>query len=177
MIKTVLATTTCYQTVEELRFKLALKTIKLTRQKNYSVIIIDSSPNPDIADAFRNMDAMVFPETIRGMAASRRLACFYALNCLLFELKCQEGVVLWLEPEKRGLIRLIPLIVRPIAERQAKIVIAKRTQSSWRTYPEFQQISEQGANKAYAEATGREDYDPFFGPVAFSSESLRQAFL
>lgn len=173
-MNTVLLTTTFYKSTDELRFKLACQTIQKAVNADYPMVIIDSSRYTEIAEEFVRLGAIVYPQTLDGMGASRRQAFYHALHYLRFELKSQEGIVLWLEPEKYDLIRSIPQIIKPIESGQAKIAIAKRSPESWQTYPDFQQESERKANRAYEEATGRQGFDPMFGVVAFLARILHK---
>ena len=48
------------------------------------------------------------------------------------------------------------------------IVIPRRSEASWQTWPKFQRESEKNANKRYNEIFGTDNVDVMFGPVAFS---------
>lgn len=165
MPEVVVVTTTFYGSTAEPRFGLTCKTIELARQAGRVVVVVDGSPDPSIADTFRALGALVFPQEKPGMGASRRQAFGCAIQHLR-DIGEPKGVVFWTEPEKHDIIRFIPEIVEPL-ESGALVVIPNRSQASWKTYPEFQVVSEQAANAAYARHTGREGYDPMFGPVAF----------
>ena len=188
-MQTVIATTTFYGNIEncemdKLRFGLTCKTIKKARNTNRQIIIVNGSPNPKIAETMKELGALVYPETLKGMGASRRLAFFYALHKLFFNkvdgndpfrmVYPGNGIIIWIEPEKTGMIQLIPKLTEPIMAGVADIVIMKRSEKSFQTYPAFQVKSEKKANKAYEEATSRKGYDPMSGPVAFKASVLQK---
>jgi len=173
-MQTVIATTTFYKDTDDIRFKLACQTIKKAQKSEYPIVIVDGSLNPSIAKKFSELSAIVFPETIKGMGPSRRLSFFYALHHLLFTMSRGDGIILWIEPEKDDVVRLIPEIIFQIECKQADISIMKRSEKSWQTYPRFQQDSEKKANAAYEKATGRIGHDPMSGPVAFLASVLQK---
>ncbi|OGY47721.1 MAG: hypothetical protein A2840_01010 [Candidatus Buchananbacteria bacterium RIFCSPHIGHO2_01_FULL_47_11b] len=175
----ILVTTTFYKNIEELRFQLVCRTIDQAVSAGYPIVVVDGSPDLRIAKKLSDTGAIVFPEILRGMAASRRQAIFCALNHCYFNLGDSqvETAIVWLEPEKYDIVRFIPQIVEPIQRGDAMVVIPKRSEQSWQTYPEFQQISEQQANAAYTAATGRHGFDPMFGPMAFRADELAMMLL
>jgi len=172
----IIVTTTFYKNTNNLRFQLACNTIRNAQESGYPIVVVDGSPDPLIAKTFSELGANVFPETIRGMGSSRRLAFVYALRCLWLADQ-KEGIIVWIEPEKDDVIRLIDNIVAPIQSGKADISIMKRSDKSLQTYPNFQQESEKIANTAYEKATGRIGYDPMSGPVAFLVSVLQKYFL
>ena len=62
MKNTVVVTTTFYKDVNQLRFQLACQMITKARIAGYPVIVVDGSPNPAIANRFRELGAVVYPE-------------------------------------------------------------------------------------------------------------------
>lgn len=170
----VIGTTTFYQSIHDLRFFFTLLTVTLARGNGYVTIVVDNSPDPNVALCLRQAGAFVFEQERAGMGSSRRqviLTCeFYSAERL-----GAEPIILWLEPEKYDLIRFIPEIVKPITEGKAKIVYPSRTDASWATYPEYQIISEKAANAVYEQVTGRK-IDVMFGPVAFSPSEVKWFF-
>jgi hypothetical protein len=63
-------------------------------------------------------------------------------------------VIVWLEPEKSDLIRFIPDIVKPILKDVADIVVPKRSDKSWQTYPSYLRDLEADAHKMFCELSG-----------------------
>lgn len=171
----VVATTTFYRNLSDLRCLLTIELIKKARGAGHIIVIVDDSPDPTIAEYFRAKGALVFRQAGRGMAQSRREAFEHAAVDLHSRLETDEyGIILWTE-EKPFIIEHIPKIIRPIVETEASAVIAKRSPAAFTTWPAFQAESEQAANAVYNEVTGRRS-DPMFGPVAFYA-SLADAFI
>jgi len=154
-------TTTFYKSLNETRFHLACQMIGNAVGTGCDVLVVDGSPDPAIGQALAKIGATVHGQTAKGMGGSRRE---------LFKIGSERGgLFLWLEPEKVGVIHLVPKIVEPLECGQADIVIPFRTQKSWESYPSFQVESEQKANAVYLEVIGKA-LDPMFGPVAFNSK-------
>jgi len=163
-VREVVVTTTFYNNVSELRFKLACELVAKAVTAGYPVFIIDASPNPEIAEKLRELGALVFPQQCKGMGPGRRQAFFHAT-----EVASQKNadIVVWTEPEKVSLIGLIPKFTAPIAAGMADIAILRRSQKSWETWPAFQKESEEKANEVYNEVFFTRGFDPMAGPVAF----------
>ncbi len=156
--------TTYYETRRDTRCVLTHQIIEEAMSLNSDIVIVDGSRDPAIADSFRERGAIVFPQQERGMAASRREVFSHAGNYLTYPNRALPFCYVWME-EKPDLVRSIPLLFAPLIAGEADIVIAKRL--SMETWPTFQQESEARANAAYRDAIGW-DYDPMFGPVAFT---------
>lgn len=182
MEKTAILMTSWHKTTQDTRCVLTHQIIEEAASKNYPVVIVDGSDDPAIAESFRERGAIVFPQQERGMGPSRREVFAHAgqpsihlppmasMRDRITPMDWQAPIYfVWME-EKPDLVRSIPLLVAPLVAGEAEIVIAKRL--SMETWPAFQQESETRANAAYREATGM-DYDPMFGPVAFSFRMLR----
>ncbi len=169
MLKTVIVTTTFYHNVDALRFRLACDLVKAAVADGHVVVVVDGSPIPEIAETLRHLGANVFPQLHKGMGPGRREAFFHAV-----EIGMKENITyfLWTEPEKVDLIRFVEEIVRPLDESDAHIVIPKRSETAWSSWPSFQRKSEDQANAVYNEAFGLEGFDPMFGPVAFNSVAM-----
>lgn len=164
MLKTVIVTTTFYKSVDELRFRLACDMVKAAVADDHIVVVVDGSPIPEVAETLKSLGANVFPQLHNGMGAGRREAFFHAV-----EIGEKEGVYhfLWTEPEKVDLIRFVGTIMLCLDETGAMIVIPKRSEIAWSSWPTFQRESEEKANEVYNEVFGSEGFDPMFGPVAF----------
>lgn len=161
----IVVTTTFYKSTDELRFRLACDMVGAAVADGHKVVIVDGSPIPQVAETLRGLGAQVFPQLHKGMGPGRREAFFHS-----YEIAIQDKieVILWTEPEKVDLVRWIGKITQPINNRHAPIVIPKRSEKAWETWPAFQRQSEQRANRVYKESFNfDEDLDPMFGPVAF----------
>lgn len=166
-IPIVLATSTFYKSVDELRFRLACQMIQAATDAGYPVIDVDGSNNPHVLNKLLLAGARVFPQYVPGMGPGRRQMFFHAVE-YCHEQGYDDAIIVWLEPEKVDIIRSIGCFVSPILEEGADVVILKRSRASLEaTYPAFQVVSETQANEVYNEAIGREGYDPMSGPVAF----------
>lgn len=168
-------TTTFYENIGQTRFHLACQTVGNAAACGYYVTIVDGSVRRDavtseetshaeIQQAFRWAGGTVqrqAPGTKTG--ASRRQA---------FGAAPEADVHVWTEPEKTDLIRHVPAIIKPILDGEADIVVPKRTERSFDSYPKYQVDSEQLANTVFAEVTGL-PLDVMFGPVAFSDKFTR----
>ena len=163
--KVVIVTTTFYKDIGELRFALACILVKEAVEAGHKIVIVDASPNPAIATQLSYCGAHVFPQLHKGMGAGRRQAFFQASEIAN---QCGIKYILWTEPEKEDLIRSVEKIVSPIRVNDVQIVVPRRSEQSWESWPEFQVASEKKANAVYNEAFGTNDIDPMFGPVAFS---------
>lgn len=159
-----LVTTTFYKSTGELRFELALETVKRAREEGHRVLIIDGSPDSKIRSAFHEYGARVILQKEQGIGPIRRQLFDEAFSW-------HDGLIFWTEPEKSDLVRFIPDIVRPIIEDRCDISIPVRSERSWQSYPKFQRESEATANLVYKESTGIEA-DPMFGPVAINQRAL-----
>ena len=147
----------------------------------YKLVMVDGSPDPAIAKSFVDRGAIVFSQQEPGIGPSRREVFAHAgelSTAIPLTIDVRDHTPLfthslnyyvWME-EKPDLIRSIPQLIAPLIKGEADIVIAKR--ASMETWPAFQRESETRANAAYREATGL-DYDPMFGPVAFTAKMLR----
>lgn len=185
--RTVICSITFYKDIisnsmDKLRFGLACQTVANAHKKGYRIVIVDASPNPEIAKTLKELGAYIYPQTLPGMGRAQQLAFFYALYRLFFfkvdsndiyrRIYPNDGIIVWIEIEKTDMIRLVPELVLPIEKNMTAVAIMKRGKKSWQTYPEFQRLLEQAANKVYEEATGRIGYDPLAGPVAFYAPIL-----
>ena len=166
--RAVIATTTFYKSVEELRFKLACLFVAAARKLGYSVVIVDGSPGKEVAEILRGLGALVYPQLHKGMGPGRREAFFHAR-----EVAFQVGAIAiaWVEPEKVDFIQSIEGLIEKIAMGFVDIVIPRRSGASWQTWPAFQVESEKEANSVYNKVFGLKDFDPMFGPVLFSIEA------
>ena len=164
----VIAVVTFYKTMEELRFKLACQTIGNAIAHGHAVVVVDGSPNPEVAKKFVELGAKVFPELHRGLGPSKRQSFFHAS-----EIASQEGyaAVLACEAEK-DLAEFVPELLDPVLTGEATVVVPERTAEGWNSYPEFQRQTEREANNVFLEET-RISLDIMFGPVLFTKRTAR----
>ena len=165
-MKPIIVTTTFYKSVAELRFGLACKMVDAAVSADYTVIIVDDSPDPQIASLLKASGATVYHQHYKHMGPGRREAFFHGWMTAVEQ---DAESILWMEAEKIGIIQEIEKIVEPIETGEADIVIPKRSEASCKSWPAFQMESESAGNRRYNEIFGTADFDPFFGPVAFST--------
>lgn len=168
--RTIVVTTTFYRSLEETRLQLALDTITKAKEMDFRILIVDGSPNPQIKQVFQKFGAKVIHQQEPGMGESRRQLFQWA-----YSMTDPGDVVFWTEPEKTDIIRFISEIVAPIFRGECSISIPVRSEKSWKTYPEFQQVSEAVANRVFREVTGLET-DIMFGPVSLGRSILPEFF-
>ncbi len=162
-----IAMTSFYRNEMELRCQQTAEIIRDATRAGYQTVIVDGSPNPAVGKYLRELGALVFPQQEPGMGASRREVFAWAKAHLGTHRKDEVRIIVWTE-EKPFIVEQIPRIIKPILNNGYVGVIAKRSEESFHTWPQFQAESEQQANAAYNEAT-RRDSDPMFGPVAFDA--------
>jgi hypothetical protein len=159
---------TMYKSVNLLRFKLTINSVDKCVGLGYTVVIVDGSPVPEIADTLREHGAIVYKQQTLGMGPARREAVFYALeNCKKLGIK----VIMFTEPEKDDFVRFAAETVMPILDGRADIVMSRRTEESRISYPLFQQEQELIMSAAYADAMNMPEIKTYLGPIAFSLET------
>ncbi|MDD5145330.1 MAG: hypothetical protein PHF44_00555 [Candidatus Pacebacteria bacterium] len=156
----VIATTTMYKALQDVRAKLAIETVKQASELGYEIIVVDNSP-PEIKDIFRKYGAKV-ADSATGMGVGRRIAIQLAND-----LTGTNGVIIWMEPEKAPLVPYLAKLIEPITAGIADLVIPKRRSLS--SYPLIQQHFEWLGNEAFRLLTGRV-LDAWSGPRIFRPE-------
>lgn len=155
------------------RGKLALETIKEAVGKGYQVVIVDGGSGDLFVSQAKNLGAMVFNQDKNGMSPGRRQAFREASN--LSEAK----VICWTEPEKISIVKdCLPDAITPILLNDADIVVPKRNDASFSTYPKYQAKIEKQANGLWNKILRRnglltdatEDIDIWFGPKLFRND-------
>ena len=133
----------------------------------YPIVIVDNSPIGEIASLLRASGATVFAQQHKGMGPGRNQAFFHG-TMLARELG--YDVIVWMEPEKIGFVDCIASLLEQMELNGAGIVIPRRSEKSWESWPAFQRQSEEEANAAYNRIYQTEGFDPMFGPVLFRQE-------
>ncbi len=151
-------TTTFSPTAEDLRFRLALNTVREAVRCGYPIIVVDGSPFDDAKRLLEEAGAVVFKETTPGMGASRR-------QVLRAGLDTGAEVVVWLEPEKYPLVSLLGPCVKMVQSGYDLVVPARRSLES---LPSYQELSELRANWELGFITKRAELDLMFGPRVMS---------
>lgn len=179
--RVVLVTTTFYKSVDELRFQLAYDTVQKGVEAGHKVVVVDGSPNTNIAGELRSLGAKVFPQLHKGMGASRREAFFHAREIAITD---DINFILWTEPEKNDIVRWIDKIIFRMIESDSvidrvppSIIVLKRSEKAWETWPAYQRKGEEKANAVYNEAFGVHGFDPMLGVVAFRTSMAHHFIL
>ncbi len=181
MSKIVIATTTFYKNLEDVRAQLALQTIAEAKAHNYPIVVIDYSPT-SVAQALTQAGAMVHTqESGTSMGAGRRQAIQEAVSLAskdrdkdswMLQLESEKvgfihshSWVVWMEPEKVGFIPCLDDMANLAQKKGAAMIIPRR--NSMDSYTEFQQYAEKMGNEAFHLLTGR-NLDMWFGPRVFT---------
>lgn len=179
----VLATTTLYpkwypgeartiRDVEKVRGDLALGMIGLAKERGYQVVVVEDGSSEEFGEELKRK-GIEFHQGGKGMGAGRRKTLEVAGEL--------EGVqvIVWIEPEKAPLVKdCIEQAVAPIFEGQADIVVPKRDEASFDTYPKVQARYELKGNRLLNRLLRKRgllkeedpDIDFWFGPRIFENK-------
>jgi hypothetical protein len=158
---------------DKVRGDLALETFTEAVRNGYQVVVVDGGSSPAFMEALKATGVKVEAERERGMSASRRQA--------FGEVAALEGVkiICWTEPEKVAIAKdCIPIAVQPILGGKADIVIPKRDEEAFATYPDYQVKFETDSNRSWNDILRRHDLlpadapdlDAWIGPRFFKNE-------
>lgn len=141
-----LATTTLYPAwpfdkSDKVRGDLAIETLKEIKKMNLSLYISDGGSSESFISKISSIGHNIYRQKNPGLSAGRRQVLTQA------SLKKGSLVIVLFEPEKVSFIKnnLIRLI-QPILETQADIVIPKRDEKAFLSYPDYQTSSEKLLN-------------------------------
>lgn len=167
--------------VDKIRGDLALQLMKDSIESGFQLVNVDGGSSAEFLSEMSNMEVMWKKEEERGMSPSRRQA--------FREASQKEGVkiIVWTEPEKTDIVaKNIKELSMPILRAEADIVIPRRTEKTFATYPGFQVESEKRLNKDWNNVLRRfgllkesdGDLDVAFGPKIFrNSPAVLSLFL
>lgn len=161
----VIATTTRYARADEIRARLALRTLREARTHRLPVVIVDGGSHGEVLRKFVALGAMVFRERSRRMGMQRRQALAEAL-----QVAGPHGVVVWMEPEKCTFVGKIRSLAEPLLSGRCDLVLPRRM--SLASYPPEQQRTESVQDMAFCAATGMA-WDVSFGPFLANRRALR----
>lgn len=168
MANIVIATSTFYKSVEELRCRLALSTVEAAQREGISMYVVDGSPAASgVADALQQVGASVFPEELGSTMGSGRRKVLE----LAAQTAGEDGVVVWMEPEKAPLVSFLRQLAEPIFDGHADIVIPARTLEGFASYPVVQAKYEHAGNESFKLLAGK-DLDVWFGPRLMNAKGL-----
>jgi hypothetical protein len=158
---------------DKVRGDIALATFSEAHGKGYQTVIVDGGSSSGFLDALGETGVAIEAERDRGMSASRRQA-FEAVSSL-------EGVnvICWTEPEKVSIVKdCIPYALQPILSGEADIVVPRRDDESFATYPDYQVEFETTSNHLWNNILRRhgllpedaQDLDAWIGPRFFKND-------
>lgn len=172
--KVVIATTTFSPTFD-LRATLALKTAENAKAYGYRLVVVDDGSAEELRTGLRLRRADLFDAAVRHqpymcMGPGRRQAMKIA-----GEIAGENGLVLWMEPEKYTLISEIEKMAKPVFSFSpfsgaADMVIPDRGPLD--SYPIEQRLAEPLGNLAFERLTGLK-LDMWSGPKAMNSRALQ----
>lgn len=157
----------------QVRGGLAIEMIKQSVSRGYQVVVVDGGSGEEFINNATSSGATVFNQQEKGMSPSRRQA--FREASVLKDCK----IICWTEPEKTSLITdCLPKVLAPIINNEADIVIPKRDEAAFLTYPDFQSKYEKMANRMWSDLlrkygllpTESDDLDVFFGPRIFKND-------
>lgn len=160
-----IATTTFYRSVDDLRMKLALKTMEEACRNGFPIAVVDGGSPDEVCRQFHDRAAYLYRQEKPGMGASRRQAIAAAAK-----LVNNNEVIIWMEPEKHTLVSEFSKIVPLVLNGKADLVVpARRTMAS---YPPEQQTAEVLGNLAFFYLTGF-NFDVWFGPRVMNRRAVQ----
>jgi len=171
--RVIVTTTTFYKDPrgkDKVRFELACELAKKAFKAGHIVVIVDGSPDLGVEGALVDQGAHVFKQIEPGMGPSRRQVWQEAGKFV----DSNIAGILWTEPEKPDVIRSVPKMLSAMKKLNALVVILRRTEKTWETYPGFQRRTESIANLVYNNLFSNPNYqfDPMSGPVLIQPDAL-----
>jgi len=164
MAKVAIATTTFYKSAKEIRFQLALRTVRAATKFGYLIAVVDGGSPDEVCKKFSDAGAYLFQQELPGMGPSRRQAIAAAAK-----LVNNDGAVVWMEPEKYTLVPQLYKAATPILNGVSDLVIPAR--KSMTSYPLEQQCAEFFGNLAFQHITGLA-LDAWFGPRVMNQRAI-----
>ncbi|QQG40430.1 MAG: hypothetical protein HYV37_02555 [Candidatus Levyibacteriota bacterium] len=161
--------------IDKIRGDLAIKFFEEAKKRGYCVVAVDGRSSKTFQKEIKNIENIIF---IRRRSAKRSPAKRQAIKIAIK----QDGIkiIVLTETEKVSLVTsCIPILVKPILEGKADIVVPKRDDKLFAsTYPSYMYESEVEGNKIYNEIlrvhgflnNSDEDLDMFFGPRVFRND-------
>ncbi|MFZ5933169.1 MAG: hypothetical protein ACOYT7_03805 [Patescibacteria group bacterium] len=151
---------------DKIRGDLFIKLMEEVLQKGYQLSVVDGGSSPELIKLIKGLGVNIIEQDKKGMSASRRQAFIEAggLN--------GARVICWTEPEKVSLVKdCLPQAAAPILNGEADVVVPKRDEEAFKTYPAFQVSYEKRANLLWNKLlrskgllSGDQELDVFFGP-------------
>lgn len=167
--------------ISQVRGNIAINFVKEVKSAGYQIVVVDGGSSNEFKSELADLGIQVQPEQQKGMSPGRRQALKDVSNLPNVEVIC------WSEPEKVSFIRdCMSQSVIPILTGTADLVIPKRDEQSFSTYPDYQIHFEEKTNRAWNNILrahhllhpDSEDLDFCFGPRLFKNTPLvRELFM
>jgi hypothetical protein len=152
-------------TADGVRDLLTYETAKMARLCGYPLVLVDSSPCEEFGQEMERLGATLYPSVgPKSMGADRRKALKMGS-----EMAGPDGAFFWLEPEKCTMVELLEPAFDLILDGGFDFVCVGR--NSLKSYPDFQQKTEEVGNIAWRMATGV-DFDTFCGVRGMNRNAL-----
>lgn len=159
--------------IDKVRGDLAIETLTVAKSKGFQIVVVDSGSSKAFLEKIRQIGIKPISAKNKGLSLNRQEGFQKAAR--LREVK----VICWVEPEKVDIIKnTLPQAVIPILNNQADIVIPKRNEQAFNTYPTYQAEIEKRANRAWNNILRKynvlpikvSDLDIWFGPKFFKND-------
>lgn len=159
--------------IDKIRGDLAIQMLNEAQKKGIQIVLIDAGSSEVFINEITRIGIKVIRSKNKALSPSRQYG--YKIASKTKGVK----VICWLEPEKVSIPRdCLPQAVLPILRNKADIVIPKRNNTAFATYPSFQAKLEKNANKRWNNILKRhkilskkaEDLDIWFGPKFFKND-------
>lgn len=161
----VIVTATFYteQADLDVRLPLAIATVRAAAARRLPVLAVDGSPDPEVRRVLEDAGAEVITQKEPGFGPAVRQAVMVGRDMVP-----PDGFVCWQEPEKVNYVGFLHRLVAAGRRQDAAIVVPKRTEVSWKTYPVEQRYQERFIN-AYIRiiSGGKLAFDLTHGPKLF----------
>lgn len=159
--------------IDKIRGDLALQMLSEAQKKGIQIILIDAGSSEAFIKKITRIGINVIHSKNKALSPSRQYG--YKIASKTKGVK----VICWLEPEKVSIPRdCLSQAVLPLLRDKADIVIPKRSNTAFATYPSFQAKIEKNANKQWNNILKKhkilskkaEDLDIWFGPKFFKND-------
>jgi hypothetical protein len=154
--------------VQRVRARLATDAIRALGFAGYPVTVVDGGSDETIFP-IHELGAQVMTIDDPDMVFTRQLPAAAAMKR-----SPQSTHMVWTEPEK-DISRSLETWVDQMIREDAAVLLPMR--SDMRSYPLYQQLSEQAGNYELAEVFGREMGDLYFGPRIFRRDAVSRHWL
>lgn len=168
MKRVVIATSTMYKDVNDVRAQLALQFASLAYVAGLDLVVVDAGSPQEFVEEMKKRGAYVVsvsPTMKMGECRREAMRCAAVLGD-------DEGVVVWSEPEKHPLVCDIGKIAEPILSGRVDMVVPQRSEVGMASYPPEQADAERIGNRAFQYLTGLA-LDVWFGVFAANAKALR----